>query len=219
MDNFNRKNKFLVAAAILLLCGVAAVILLYFVGKNPVSDGIKPVLPSKTREVSDFSATLDKVNAYQIRYFKIIKRHDALLNIENNEECMKDLKELKTLFDEVKDDIKNIKSDSEYLAEYEKIKTDFKNNSATTTIEMNEFAKRNYDAFDRLLNEVYRYDKSKLSENDFEKLKFSQKQWLSEVEDYNNIFLSKDFGTIGTLVKFDYEINMRCFRALLLMLF
>ena len=88
-----------------------------------------------------------------------------------------------------------------------------------TTLEMNQFAKQKYDAFDKLLNDVYGAVKLKISDKDFEKLQIQQRAWLKEVEDYNNVFEAQKFGTIGTLVKLDYEINMRSFRTLLLMMY
>ena len=160
--------------------------------------------------------TLNEIDNYQSRYFEIIKRHDALLNLENSDEAIEDLKELKGLFEEVKG---KISKDNSLLVEYEKIKNEYRNNPGNNTLEMNEFAKRKYESFDKLLNDSYKAAEAKLSKSDFEKLKLSQREWLGEVEAYNLTFEKQDFGTIKTLIKYDYEINMRCFRALLLMMY
>ena len=79
--------------------------------------------------------------------------------------------------------------------------------------------KKKYDLIDKLLNDIYKEIKEKLPQNEFEKLRLSQKKWLRDVQDYNKIFESKGFGTIGTMVKLDYETNMRSFRSLLLMFY
>jgi len=159
---------------------------------------------------------LNEINTYQDKYFKIIKRNNALLDLENRPEVISDLKELKLLFIEIKN---KIDKDSKYLFEYEKIKNTYKQNNGSNTFEINEFAKRKFEAYDKLLNDTYKEIQNKLSKDDFEKLRISQIAWLKEVENYKKVFDSKGFGTIGTVIKYDYETNMRAFRTLLLMLY
>lgn len=207
------KNKKVALAIILIalaLCAISLGVFYFFFNKQESINIIQPEI-NKTP-----SNILDEINNYQERYFTIIKRHDALLKLENDEESMKDLKELKELFQEVKS---KIDKNCEYLKEYEKIKEKYKNNNGENTYEMNEFAMRKYKAFDKLLNDTYKEVKSQLSEEDFEQLKKSQIAWLKDVEAYDATFESQGFGTIRTLIKLDYEINMRGFRTLLLMLY
>lgn len=205
------KNKKILIITVVILC-LAVILGGCFLYLNKNSE--KTVNIEQTAETSD--KTLDEINAYQEKYFEIIKRHNALLNLNNDKDASKDLEELKSLFNEVK-----VKTDrnNEYFGEYVKIKEKYKNNNGETTLEMNQFAKQKYDAFDKLLNDVYGAVKSKISDKDFEKLQIQQRAWLKEVEDYNNVFEAQKFGTIGTLVKLDYEINMRSFRTLLLMMY
>jgi len=164
----------------------------------------------------DIASIQAEVDSYQQKYFEIIKRNNALLVLDNNEKAIEDLKELKILFDEVKD---KVKEENEFLVEYEKNKQQFMVNSGQNTFEMNEFASDKYKAFDGLLNKVYQAVKAELKEDEFEKLKLSQRAWLKEVNDYELVFKAQGFGTIGTLVQLDYKTNMCCFRTLLLMLF
>ena len=159
---------------------------------------------------------LSEINSYQARYFEIVKRNNALLDISGDETAQRDLKELNNLFKEVEN---KIDSKNEYYIQYKTIQEKFSSNPGETTVEMNDFAEQNYEAVDKLLNSVYKAVKGNLSQEDFEKLKISQRAWLKEVTAYNKVFEAQDFGTIGTIVGLNYEIDMRSFRTLLLMLY
>lgn len=161
------------------------------------------------------SEILNVINDYQDKYFKIIKRHDVLLQLDQDDDCERDMEELKALFEEVKSKINN----NEFLTKYNTIEEKFKECDGETTDEMNDFAKQEYDAVDKLLNDVYKVVKAKLNADDFEQLKLSEIKWLKEVEAYYSVFEEQGFGTIRTIVYFDYEVNMRKFRTLLLMLY
>lgn len=167
------------------------------------------------------TAPLEKLNMidkYQEKYFTIVKRNNMFVNTVDFEDIDKidnDRKELKKLFTEVKKQIKNKK----YLKEYKAIEKRYSKCNEETTIGMNEFAKKNYDEIDSLLNEVYKEVKSKISPEDFKELTASEKKWLEEVKGYKKVYDSMGFGTIGTIIYYDYEINMREFRTLLLMLY
>lgn len=128
----------------------------------------------------------------------------------------KDREELDRLFKEVEN---RIDVDNKFLKRYREIEEEFKDNKGENTIEINEFASKHYNATDKLLNEVYVEVEKKLPESDFEKLKLTQKPWLKEVEAYHEVFEAQGFGTIRTLISYNYEINMRNFRTLLLMLY
>ena len=59
---------------------------------------------------SDVQPAIEKIkliDEYQEKYFKIIKRNDVLLNLEDTEELNKDRYELENLFKEVENQIKN----------------------------------------------------------------------------------------------------------------
>ena len=164
------------------------------------------------------NTNLDKlslIDNYQAKYFTIIKRNDVLLNIEDEKILNKDRKELKNLYKEVKKQIHN----KTYLKEYNKIEKKYSKCDDMTDIGMKEFSMRNYNEIDNLLNEVYKEVKSKISSEDFKKLAESEQKWLEEVDNYKNVYNSMDYGTIGTLIYYDYQINMRNFRTLLLMLY
>ena len=176
----------------------------------------KDKLNTAANEYNIASATLESIDMYQKRYFDIVKRNNLFFDLEGSDNSARDVAELKKLFEEVKAKID--KNCPQYIV-YEEISTKYRNNTGRNTLEMNDFAKEKYDAFDKLLNDTYKAVKDRISENDFILLKESQRNWLHEVEDYNKIYLAQGFGTIGTLIKFDYEINMRAFRTLLLMLY
>ena len=158
---------------------------------------------------------LSEINKYQAKYFEIIKRHDALLQVMSNDDADRDLDELDNLFAEIKTKI----GSNYYLDEYNKIETDFENNAGETTLEIDEYTKQHYDAVDKLLNDVYKEVKTKISESDFEQLKSSQIQWLKDVDAYKTVFEQQGLGSVGNFVYNNYQINMRNFRTLLLMLY
>lgn len=159
---------------------------------------------------------LAKIDELQARYFSIVKRNNALLDIFGDEECQQDLDELKALFSEVE---KNIDKNNYYLQKYHEIEKKYAQNQGETTVDINDFASKHYEAVDNLLNEIYKEVKKKLPEEDFNQLKKGEIQWIKDVNSYQEVFEQQEFGTIRTLVKLGYEINMRNFRALLLMLY
>jgi len=177
-------------------------------------------IQEKTNRIKEIKKTpsdiLDEINSYQAKYWEIVKRHDTLLMTWSDDDKEKDREELDRLFKEV---INNIDSNNEYLEKYNEVEKEFENNSGETTVEMNEFASRYYEAVDKLLNDTYKAVKTKLNEEDFEQLKLTQRKWLKEVQAYYSVFEEQEFGTIRTIIHLDYEINMRNFRTLLLMLY
>ena len=158
---------------------------------------------------------LPLIDNYQEQYFTIVKRNNVFLNDEDREDLKKDRKELKKLFKEVEKQITNKK----YLKEYRAIEKRYAKCDEITTVGMNEFAQKNYNEVDALLNKVYNEVLKNISDYDRNNLVQSETKWLKEVEDYNSVFNSMGFGTIGTIIYYDYEINMRQFRTLLLMLY
>ena len=158
---------------------------------------------------------LSEIDKYQTKYFEIIKRDDLFLQEEETSAVKNDRKELKKLFKEVKKQVKS----KDNLKKYKEIEKRYAKCEEETTVGMNEFANNNYKEVDTLLNEVYREVKTKISPADFKKLTASEQKWLNEVKNYKKVFDSKGFGTIGTIIYYDYEINMRQFRTLLLMLY
>ena len=158
---------------------------------------------------------LSEIDKYQAKYFEIVKRNDLFLQVEETPAIKNDRKELKKLFKEVK---KHVKS-KDTLRKYKEIEKRYAKCEEETTVGMNEFANNNYKEVDALLNEVYREVKTKISPADFKKLTASEQKWLKEVNAYKKVFDSKGFGTIGTIIYYDYEISMRQFRTLLLMLY
>ena len=170
---------------------------------------------SEVKEPQTPAEKLLLIDEYQVKYFKIIRRNDALLDIIGNSDCERDIDELKKLFKEVEGRIHN----NYYLNKYNEIQERFAENPGETTVDMNIFASQNYDAVDELLNEVYQAVKKKIPAQDFKNLTTSEIKWIKDVESYKKVYDSKGFGSIGTLKYYDYEINMRNFRTLLLMLY
>ena len=208
-----KKYKIIVVFVLILL---AIVIFIYF--KTDKKTSLKSENNSiNAQKIQEIPNTLDEIEKYQKKYFEIIKRNNALLNLSSEDIVKKDLKELRDLFEEVKS--KTDKTSAYYSKYEENIKNYKKKNSLNTTNEMNEFAQKSYKDVDLLLNNVYKEVKLQISNEEFEKLKNSQKNWLKEIEKYNSIFEAQDFGSIKYLIKADYEINMRSFRTLLLMLY
>lgn len=167
---------------------------------------------SKPQTASDILFLIDE---YQAKYFDIVKRNNVLLNLEESAEADLDREELKELFEEVESKITN----KHYLNRYKRIQKRYSNCKDTTTPGINDFAERNLEAVDDLLNDVYNRVKIKLSFDDSMKLAASKNKWQKEVTDYEKVYESMDFGTIGTSVLYSYQINMKEFRALLMMLY
>ena len=158
---------------------------------------------------------LSEIDKYQAEYFEIVKRNDLFLQVEDSPAIKNDRKELKKLFKEVKKQVKS----KDNLKKYKEIEKRYAKCEEETTVGMNEFANNNYKEVDALLNEVYGEVKTKISPADFKKLTASEQKWLKEVKNYKKVFDAKGFGTIGTIIYYDYEISMRQFRTLLLMLY
>ena len=211
------KNKKVITGLLSVIFIVTAAIagcLYYKKDKNIQNPNIIKEKPETSSKI-DYS-TLDKIIDYQNRYFDIIKRHDALLSVNNDEEIKKDFKELKELYREVES---KADKNSEFFKRYKDIEEKYKDNDGETTLEMNTFALKHYEEVDKLLNDTYKAVKSSISDEEFYKLKLNQREWLKETENYNTIFEKQGFGTIGTLIKSGYETDMRNFRILLLMLY
>lgn len=166
-------------------------------------------------KVEYYSDKLATIEEYQAKYFTIVKRNNVLLNFEDEKALNKDRRELKNLYKKVEKQIKN----KEYLAEYKQIKKKYSECEETTTAGMNEFAENNYREVDALLNTVYKKVQSIIPTEDFKNLVVSEQKWLNEVDNYKQAYDSMEIGTIGTVIYYDYQINMKSFRTLLLMLY
>ena len=206
--------------ALVLGVVLTAIVAVMFINNSFVSaKNTKNVSVQQTQTVKNNQKTSDdvlsEIDKYQAKYFEIIKRNDLFLQDEETLAIKNDRKELKKLFKEVK---KQVKSKGN-LKKYNEIEKRYAKCEEETTVGMNEFANNNYKEVDALLNEVYKEVKTKISPADFKKLTASEQRWLKEVNSYKKVFDSKGFGTIGTIIYYDYEINMRNFRTLLLMLY
>ena len=138
-----------------------------------------------------------------------------MLNFEDEKKLNKDRNELKKLFKKVQKQISN----KEYLKEYKDIQKRYAKCEEITTVGINSFAENNYNEVDALLNKVYKEVKSKISSDDFKQLSASEKKWLKEIQDYEKDYTSQDTGTIGVVINYDCQTNMKEFRTLLLMLY
>ena len=167
---------------------------------------------NKVNKAENILSTVDK---YQEKYFTIVKRNDVLLQFEDDKNLNKDRKELNKLFNEVKKKVTN----KQYLKQYKEIEKRYSKCNEETTVGINEFMDKYYNEIDGLLNTVYKEVKATIPNDDFKKLVSSEKKWLKEVKDYEKVFDSMGFGTIGTLIYYEHEISMRKFRTLLLMLY
>lgn len=180
--------------------------------KNTNSESQTKITKKKQLSDADKLALIDK---YQEKYFTIIKRNGLFYNVDDTAAVEKDRKELNNLYKEVKKQIKN----KDYLKKYKEIEKRYSNCKEETTIGMNQFAESNYNEVDDLLNTVYKDVQSKISPQDFNKLTESEKIWLKEVNDYQKMIDLQGFGTIGTIMYYDYQVDIRSFRTLLLMLY
>lgn len=168
-----------------------------------------------SRNSKGASEILSVIDSYQKNYFTIVKRNDVLLKEEDEKALNKDRKDLNRLYKKVQKQVTN----KYYSKKYNDINERYSECDEITDIGMKDFADKNYNEVNNLLNEVYNEVKSKISPEDFENLAQSETKWLKEVEDYKTVYDSMDYGTIGTLIYYDYQINMREFRTLLLMLY
>lgn len=161
------------------------------------------------------SNKLSLVDKYQTKYFAIVKRNNVLLNFEDDKALNNDRKELKKIYKEVEKQINN----KEYLTEYKKIEKKYSKCNETTTVGMNDFAIKHNNDVDAFLNTIYKKIQSKIPPEDFQKLVLSDQKWLKEVDNYKQVYDSMGYGTIGTVIYYDYQTNMKSFRTLLLMLY
>lgn len=170
---------------------------------------------AENQNIKPLSKKIDKINKYQQSYFEVVYRNDVLLKISDSEELYTDRKDLDNLFSEVEKQITN----ERYLNKYKRIQKRYSNCDAITTIGINNCAEQNYNEINNFLDKVYKKSKSKASSKERKELILSQDKWAREVRDYKNTYDSMGFGTIGTSIYYSYEINMREFRTLLLMLY
>ena len=165
------------------------------------------------------SEKLTIIDEYQSQYFTIVKRNNLFWDTSDFDAIKKDKEELDKLFKKVEKRITN----KCYLKKYNEIEKRYSKCEDTTTPGIIEFESKNYEEIDTLLNEVYSKVKTKLSPEDFKKLAESETKWLKEVENYDtryNEFLNiTGAGTIRAIIYYEYQINMRNFRTLLLMLY
>lgn len=162
------------------------------------------------------SKVLAKIDLLQAQYFSIIKRNDAFLKIYDCDACAEDMEDLNKLFSEVRN---NIDKDNYYLKKYDEIENSYSSSDLETTAEINNFMMEYYEAVDKLLNETYQAVRTKIPREDFKNLIASELKWLKDVEQYHKVFEQQEYGSIRTWVNLRYEINMRQFRPLLLMLY
>ena len=160
--------------------------------------------------------TLTKIDSYQEQYFKIIKRNDLFLQLYSSDNYDKDIEDLKNLYNKV---VSEINPNCEFLQKYNELEQKYAENTGGNTFEINEFAQNHYNAVDKLLNDTYKAVRLKIPQDDFNKLVQSELNWLKEVDEYKNVYDKQGYGTIGGLIYLNYQIDMRNFRTLLLMLY
>lgn len=188
---------------------------------NKARNKARNKVKNKAKNPVQLTEKLRFIKAYQAKYFQIIKRRDILVQLayDGPEEFVKGLKsdhkELEALFEEVKGKITN----KNYLNKYIENEKRFSKNPGMTTRDMEDFAYSEYKAVDDLLNEVYKAIKAKIPRADFEQLKISERKWIKEVANYRKVFDAQGFGSISGLMYAGYQVHMRQFRTLLLMLY
>ena len=207
-----RNCKKIVLIVIIFILALASIGGIYYVCNNKINKNSANIVQKRTAK-----EILAEINELQEYYFKIIKNNHILLQINTSDEKFEqdflELDDLTRGFTERFDD------NNEFLRRYQEISANFSENTGETTYEMIEFEAEHYKAIDKLLNDVYKELKTKLSQEDFEQLKLSQRAWLKEVLDYEKIYKEQEFGSIGPIIKYGYEIDMRSFRILLLLLY
>lgn len=190
------------------------VILLIFIGSTSVFAKGVPIkkVSEKYNEAPEILSVIDN---YQEKYFSIIKRNNVLFREEDDKVLNRDRKELNNLYKEVKKQINN----KYYFKQYKDIERRYAKYDEITDAGIRDFAYKNYDEANTLLNNIYQEIKSKIPSKDFEILAQSENKWLKEFKDYEKVFYSMDYGTIGTIIHINYQINIIEFRTLLLMLY
>ena len=175
------------------------------------------------------SEILKQIDAYQEKYFNIIKRNDYF--IKNNTLITEniDKKELNTLFNEVRN---NLNKKNSYLEKLNIIDSAYEshgclnsNDSSWSSIiektrkyndlSCAESVSGDYnEQVDKLLNEVYQKIRTIISKEDFEQLKQSEIKWLKDIDQYNKHCVEN---SPSCEMKDWYLCNMRRFRTLLLL--
>lgn len=229
IDKTSLKQTFLGFCLALVLIFIIAAIVLFIQTNSRTEnvlqdDSYKPnvaVLNSyktqpSAKQTLTPTETLAMIDKYQLRYFSIVKRNNLFLQMADCEGCGYDRKDLSDLYSEI---ISKIDGNNSYIKKYFDIENKYAENTGETTYEINMFESNHYEAVDKLLNEVYQAVKVKIPQEDFKNLITSELKWLKDVEAYEKVFEEWGFGSAGTLIKLGYEIDMRKFRTLLLMLY
>ena len=216
-------KNFWIGFGVLVFIFLVVVGIAYFVMHADLKSLSKPTSKPNKIENKDIiydlqtpSKVLAKIDLLQAQYFSIIKRNDAFLNIYDCDACTKDMEDLNKLFSEVRN---NIDKDNYYLKKYDEIENSYSSSDLETTAEINNFMMEYYEAVDKLLNETYQAVRTKIPREDFKNLIASELKWLKDVEQYHKVFEQQEYGSSRTWVNLRYEINMRQFRTLLLMLY
>ena len=216
-------KNFWIGFGVLVFIFLVVVGIAYFVMHTDTKSLSKPTSKPNKIENKDIiydlqtpSKVLAKIDLLQAQYFSIIKRNDAFLKIYDCDACAEDMEDLNKLFSEVRN---NIDKDNYYLKKYDEIENSYSSSDLETTAEINNFMMENYEAVDKLLNETYQAVRTKIPREDFKDLITSELKWLKDVEQYHTVFEQQEYGSIRTWVNLRYEINMRQFRTLLLMLY
>ena len=229
IDKTSLKQTFLGFCLALVLIFIVAAIVLFIQTNSRTenvlqNDSYKPNVPVQNSHKTQPSAkqtltpteTLAMIDKYQLRYFSIVKRNNLFLQMADCEGCRYDRKDLSGLYSEI---ISKIDSNNSYIKKYCDIENKYTENTGETTYEINMFESNYYEAVDKLLNEAYQAVKARISQEDFKNLTSSELKWLKDVKAYEKVFEEWGFGSTGTLIKLGYEIDMRKFRTLLLMLY
>lgn len=161
---------------------------------------------------------LNKIKTYQKEYFTLIQRNDILFGGKNNYEAeARDNKKLEEFFLELENkmDLKN-----PFAKKYNKIKNKYKDKYLNVTIaESTPILFNESEEYDKLLNKIYFTIKKDIPADDFEKLKQDERLWSENVDSYYENIDKISGYAIRTDAYFDYLINARKFRILLLMFY
>lgn len=214
-NKINKKAKIIIAS----LCFFVLSFTLISLKFEYISESFNYIIKNSTIKIKKQktpSEILSEISKYQSLYFDLVKRNNALLDIFGDDEAQQDLRNLSSLYKEVEN---KINPNNSFYQEYKRIEKKYKDVPEGTTIYLNALSAQHYKEIDKLLNDVYKAVKTKLLEDDFNQLKINQRAWLKEVMNYNKVFEEQNFGSIGSLIKANYEADMRSFRALLLIFY
>ena len=226
-SNGNRtKNIVIISCIVFFIIFSIICCFLFFNNQNLTNNIInqKNIIPNKVNQQKEKTPDdiLEEIKIYQSKYWEIIKRNDLLLRVTdgNDIDLNHDSDEFNRLYKEVKS---KIDKNNIYFKKYQEILKQYGNNSGETDEEMINFETENYNAIDKLLNEVYKAVKLKLSAEDFEKLKIDEKNWIKDVNAYHKYAGLEDtkfeYGNFVRVLIWSCEVDMRSFRTLLLMLY